>query len=260
MTFQTLLFEIENGICTITINRPDKLNALNAQVFTDLDAAINEVENNIDIKTVIITGSGSKAFVAGADISEFASLNETEGMALARRGQEIFFKIENCSKPVVAAVNGYALGGGCELAMACHFRICSDNASFGQPEVNLGITAGYGGTQRLTQLVGKGKGMEMHMTGIAIDALEALRLGLANHVTSGDNLLNKTKEILTLIQKKAPLAVAKVVECINAYYSEPGNAGFEKEINAFGECFRTEDLKEGTTAFMEKRKPAFTGK
>ncbi len=260
MTFQTLLFEIENGICTITINRPDKLNALNAQVFTDLDAAFTEVERNTEIKTVMITGSGMKAFVAGADISEFASLNEKEGIAMARRGQQIFFKIENSSKPVVAAVNGYALGGGCELAMACHFRICSDNASFGQPEVNLGITAGYGGTQRLTQLVGKGKSMEMHMTGAAIDAIEALRLGLANYVTSGDNLVNETKEILIKIQKKAPLAVAKVIACINAYNELPGNEGFEKEISAFGESFKTEDLKEGTAAFMEKRKAVFTGK
>ncbi len=260
MNFSTLLFETENGICTITINRPDKMNALNAQVFTDLDAAIEEVINNDEIKTAMITGSGSKAFVAGADISEFSSLNAEEGMELARRGQEVFFKIENSPKPIVAAVNGYALGGGCELAMACHLRVCSDNASFGQPEVNLGITAGYGGTQRLTHLVGKGKSMEMHMTGMVIDAVEAMRLGLANHVTGSDNLLNKTKEILTQIQKKAPLAVAKVITCVNAAISMKGREGYEQEIKAFGECFSTNDLKEGTSAFMEKRKPAFTGK
>ena len=259
MTFDTLLFGVEAGICTITINRPDKLNALNAQVFTDLDHAIDEVISNKEIKTAMITGSGTKAFVAGADISEFSSLTAEQGMQLARRGQVVFFKIENSPKPIVAAVNGYALGGGCELAMACHFRICSDNASFGQPEVNLGITAGYGGTQRLTQLVGKGKSMEMHMTGMVIDAVEAMRLGLANHVTGIDNLLNKTKEILTQIQKKAPLAVAKVIECINASVETTGREGYEKEVSAFGACFSTQDLKEGTSAFMEKRKPAFTG-
>ena len=164
MNYQTILFTIENGICTITINRPDKLNALNKQVFTDLDAAVDEVYNNPDIKTAIITGAGPKAFVAGADITEFGGLNKDEAMALAKRGQDVFFKIENSKKPIVAAVNGFALGGGCELTMACHFRLCSENAKFGQPEVNLGLIPGYGGTQRLTQLIGKGKSMELQMT------------------------------------------------------------------------------------------------
>jgi len=265
MNFDTLLFEIENGTAIITINRPEKLNALNKDVFTDLDDAMSEVLNNDEIKTAVITGSGPKAFVAGADISEFGGLNLAEAMALSKRGQDVFCKIENSPKPIVAAVNGFALGGGCELAMACHFRLCSDNAKFGQPEVNLGLIPGYGGTQRLTQLVGKGKSMELQMTGSLIDATEAIRLGLVNYVTSADNLLAKTKEILQLIQTKAPIAVSKIIDCINiAVISDSaytnGKSGYEKEIEAFGECFGTEDMKEGTTAFLEKRKAVFVGR
>ena len=265
MNYQTLLFSIENNICTITINRPEKLNALNKQVFTDLDNALDEINNNAEIKSVIITGAGPKAFVAGADITEFASLNKEEAMVLAKRGQDVFFKIENCKKPIVAAVNGFALGGGCELAMACHFRLCSENAKFGQPEVNLGLIPGYGGTQRLTQLVGKGKSMELQMTAHMIDANEALALGLVNHVTTAEGLLERTKEILTIIQSKAPIAVAKVIECVNvAVVSDSsytnGKNGFDKEIEAFGECFITDDMKEGVAAFLEKRKAEFKGK
>ncbi len=265
MNFETLLFEIENGIAIITVNRPEKLNALNKDVFTDLDDAISEVLNNEQIKSALITGAGSKAFVAGADISEFGGLNLAEAMALSKRGQDIFLKIENSPKPIVAAVNGFALGGGCELAMACHFRLCSDNAKFGQPEVNLGLIPGYGGTQRLTQLVGKGKSMELQMTGSLIDATEAFRLGLVNHVTTSENLIQKTKEILLLIQTKAPLAVGKIIECVNiSVISDStftnGKTGYEKEIEAFGECFGTEDMKEGTTAFLEKRKAVFVGR
>ena len=265
MNFDTLLFEIENGTAIITINRPEKLNALNRDVFTDLDDAISEVLNNDEIKTAIITGAGPKAFVAGADISEFSGLNLAEAMALSKRGQDIFLKIENSNKPIIAAVNGFALGGGCELAMACHFRLCSNNAKFGQPEVNLGLIPGYGGTQRLTQLVGKGKSMELQMTGSLIDANEALRLGLVNYVTTADDLIAKTKEILQLIQTKAPLAVGKIIECVNiAVLSDSaytnGKSGYEKEVEAFGECFGTEDMQEGTTAFLEKRKPVFIGK
>ena len=265
MNFETLLFEVENGTAIITVNRPEKLNALNKDVFTDLDDAISEVLNNSEIKTALITGAGPKAFVAGADISEFGGLNLAEAMALSKRGQDIFSKIENSPKPIVAAVNGFALGGGCELAMACHFRLCSDNAKFGQPEVNLGLIPGYGGTQRLTQLVGKGKSMELQMTGSLIDAAEALRLGLVNYVTSPENLIAKTKEILQLIQTKAPIAVSKVIECVNiAVLSDSaftnGKSGYDKEVEAFGECFGTEDMKEGTTAFLEKRKPVFVGR
>jgi enoyl-CoA hydratase len=263
--YQTLLTTLEDGIFTITINRPDKLNALNKQVFTDLDAAIDEVYNNTAIKTAIITGAGPKAFVAGADITEFGGLNKPEAMALAKRGQDVFFKIENSKKPIVAAVNGFALGGGCELAMACHFRLCSENAKFGQPEVNLGLIPGYGGTQRLTQLVGKGKSMELQMTAHLIDAGEALQLGLVNHVTTADSLLQRVKDILTIIQTKAPVAIGKVIECVNiAVVSDSaftnGKTGYDKEIEAFGDCFVTEDMQEGTTAFLEKRKAVFKGR
>jgi enoyl-CoA hydratase len=258
--YQTLLTSLDNGIYTITINRPDKLNALNKQVFTDLDAAVDEVYHTEAIKTAIITGSGARAFVAGADISEFAGLTKEEGMALAKRGQDVFFKIENSKKPIIAAVNGFALGGGCELAIACHFRLCSENAKFGQPEVNLGLIPGYGGTQRLTQLVGKGKSMELQMTANLITAAEALQLGLVNHVTPAESLLEKTKEILTVIMGKAPVAVGKLIECINtAVVNNDSKTGYDKEVECFGECFATNDMKEGTAAFLEKRKANFTG-
>ncbi len=263
--YSTILTNLENGILTITINRPDKLNALNKDVFTDLDKAIDEITANADIKSAIITGAGPKAFVAGADITEFGGLNKEQAMALAKRGQDIFFKIENSKKPIVAAVNGFALGGGCELAMACHFRLCSENAKFGQPEVNLGLIPGYGGTQRLTQLVGKGKSMELQMTAHLVDANEALQLGLVNHVTTAESLLERTKDILTIIQSKAPIAVGKIIECVNvAVVSDSaytnGKSGYDKEIEAFGDCFITEDMKEGTAAFLEKRKANFKGK
>jgi enoyl-CoA hydratase len=261
MPYATLLTTLENNILIVIINRPDKLNALNKDVFTDLDNVVNEINNNPEIKCAIITGSGSKAFVAGADITEFAGLNKEQAMALAKRGQDIFFKIENCAKPIVAAVNGFALGGGCELTMACHFRICSDNAKFGQPEVNLGLIPGYGGTQRLTQLVGKGRSMEIQMTANMIDANEALRIGLVNHVTTPENLLVKTKEVLNTIQAKAPIAIGKIIECINtAVVNNAGKSGYDLEVEAFGECFITEDMKEGTAAFLEKRKASFKGR
>jgi enoyl-CoA hydratase len=256
--YNTIITNLENGIFTITINRPDKLNALNAEVFTDLGKAIDEVYSNAEIKSAIITGTGPKAFVAGADITEFNGLNKEEAMALAKRGQDVFFKIENSPKPIVAAVNGFALGGGCELAMACHFRLCSENAKFGQPEVNLGLIPGYGGTQRLTQLIGKGRAMEILMSANMIDANTALQYGLVNYVVPSDELLNKTKTILELINSKAPLAVAGCIKAANAVYDETKN-GFEEEIKEFGNCFDTEDMKEGTTAFLEKRKAEFKG-
>ncbi len=265
MPYTTLLTELENGIYIITINRPDKLNAINKQVMNDLNEVIDEVYNNNAIKSAIITGAGSKAFVAGADISEFLGLTKEEGFAVAKKGNDVFFKIENSPKPIVAAVNGFALGGGCELAMACHFRLCSENAKFGQPEVNLGLIPGYGGTQRLTQLVGKGKAMELMMSAVIIGADDALQLRLVNYVTTQEILLIKTKEILQLIQTKAPVAIAKIIECVNvAVVSDSsynnGKNGFEKEQHAFGECFATEDMKEGAAAFIEKRKANFTGK
>jgi enoyl-CoA hydratase len=260
MSYQTLLTDLTDHIFTITINRPDKLNALNKIVIDELIIAINEIYSNAEIKCAIITGSGAKAFVAGADISEFIKLDGNGGKALAQKGQEhIFNKIENSPKPIVAAVNGFALGGGCELAMACHFRLASDNAKFGQPEVNLGLVPGYGGTQRLTQLIGKGRAMELTMTGNLIDANEALRLGLANHVTTPENLLVETKKILQTIISKAPLAIAEVITLIN--HAAYGKAdGLQKEIEAFGKLFGTADAKEGATAFFEKRKANFIGK
>jgi len=257
--YTTIVTELSAGIYTITINRPDKLNALNKDVFTDLSNAVDEIQNNSAIKSAIITGEGAKAFVAGADITEFGGLNKEAAMALAKRGQDIFFKIEQSKKPIVAAVNGFALGGGCELAMACHFRIASDNAKFGQPEVNLGLIPGYGGTQRLTQLIGKGRAIELLISGNMIDANTALQYGLVNYIVPPEELLNKTRTILQVINSKAPIAIAKCIETANAVYNESKN-GFEEEIKSFGECFATDDMKEGTTAFLEKRKAVFTGK
>lgn len=255
--YKTLLTSLEHGIFTTTVNRPDKMNALNKDVMLDLDAVVNEIENNPQIKAVIITGAGQKAFVAGADINEFAGLSNEQGKALAKKGQDIFLRIENCTKPIVAAVNGFALGGGCELAMACHFRVASDNAKFGQPEVNLGLIPGYGGTQRLVQLIGKGRALELLMTGNMIDASIALEYGLVNHVVPQDDLLPKAKMILEQIMAKAPLAVAKCIAAANAVFSKDN--GYEVELRSFGECFSTNDMKEGITAFHEKRKPHFKG-
>lgn len=256
--YQTLITTLTDGIFTITINRPDKLNALNKNVMADLDAALYEVETNKAIKAVIITGAGNKAFVAGADISEFNGLSEMQGMELARNGQNVFFKIENASKPIVAAVNGFALGGGSELAMACHFRIASENAKFGQPEVNLGLIPGYGGTQRLVQLIGKGRALELLLSGNMIDAAAALQYGLVNHVVKPEELLDKTKSILNVIISKAPIAISNCIAAANAVFNKDKD-GYEVEIEGFGQCFGTEDMKEGTTAFLEKRTTNFKG-
>lgn len=259
MNYQTLLTTIENETLVITINRPDKLNALNKTVIEELSSAIDEVYNNRAIKSAIITGSGPKSFVAGADISEFLQLDPTQGEALARKGQQsVFDKIENSPKPIIAAVNGFALGGGCELALSCHFIIASDNAKFGQPEVNLGLIPGYGGTQRLVQAVGKGRAMQLIMTGEMISAEQAMQYRIANNVVKQDELLNTVKSILQVIHSKAPLAIAKVIECVNNF--DHTQKGYDFEIKKFGECFATEDLKEGASAFLEKRKPAFAGR
>ena len=258
--YQTLLTELDGDILVITINRPDKLNALNRTVIEELGRAINEVYTNPSIKSAIITGSGPKSFVAGADISEFSSLDAAGGKALAQRGQDLVFsKIENSPKPIIAAVNGFALGGGCELAMSCHFRVASEQAKFGQPEVNLGLIPGYGGTQRLVQLIGKGRAMELLMTGNMIDAGTALQYGLVNHVVPADQLLPKAKSILQMINSKAPLAISACIKTVNAVFDETKN-GFELEINSFGELFDTADAKEGAAAFVEKRKANFIGK
>lgn len=257
MSYQTLLTSIEDGIFVITINRPDKLNALNKTVIEELSAAVDDVYSNAAIRCAVITGAGPKAFVAGADISEFLSMGATDGEALARKGQEMLFnKIEQSPKPIIAAVNGFALGGGCELAMSCHFRLASDNAKFGQPEVNLGLIPGYGGTQRLVQLIGKGKAMELMMTAAMIDANEAKQLGLVNYVTTVEELIPKTKELLSTIMSKGPNAVAKVIASVNAYFDSAQN-GFDAEIKLFGECFGTDEMKEGVGAFLEKRKANF---
>jgi enoyl-CoA hydratase len=257
--YQALLTSIENGILIVTINRPDKLNALNKTVFDELNMVMDEIENNGDIRSAIITGAGQKAFVAGADISEFNSLGKEQAMALAKRGQDTFSRIENSSKPIIAAVNGFALGGGCELAMACHFRLASTNAKFGQPEVNLGLIPGYGGTQRLTQLIGKGRAIELLISANMIDANAALQFGLVNYVVSIEELLPKVKSILELINTKAPLAVAGCIRAANAVFDEKIN-GYELEVQEFGNAFDTEDMKEGTAAFLEKRKANFKGK
>ena len=258
--YQTLLTELEKGTFIITVNRPEKMNALNKDVIEELGRALDEVYNNSEIKTAVITGTGEKAFVAGADISEFITLGKDGGAALAQKGRDsVFDKIENCPKPIIAAVNGFALGGGCELAMACHFRTASSNAKFGQPEVNLGLIPGYGGTQRLTQLVGKGKAMELLMTADMLGADDAKTLGLVNHIFPLDELLTKTKDILQKIQLKAPIAITHVIACVND--AARGDIhGFDNEIERFGGCFVTEDMKEGTNAFLEKRKPVFKGK
>ena len=257
--YTTLLTSLENGIFTITINRPDKLNALNKEVFTDLSKVLDEIESNAEIRSVIITGAGLKAFVAGADITEFGGLNKEQSMAMAKRGQDIFLRMEDSLKPIVAAVNGFALGGGCELAMACHFRVASENAKFGQPEVNLGLIPGYGGTQRLVQLIGKGRAIELLVSANMIDANTALQYGLVNYVVTQDELLNKVKSILAIINSKAPLAVAGCINAANAVFDETKN-GFSVEVEEFGKCFGTEDMKEGVNAFLEKRKANFSGR
>jgi enoyl-CoA hydratase len=256
--YQTLLTALENNILTIIINRPEKLNAINTTVMEELDQVADEIYSNKEIRSVIITGSGTKAFVAGADISEFNGIQK-EGTALSKKGQQIFFKLERSPKPIIAAVNGFALGAGCELAMSCHFRIAAANAKFGQPEVNLGLLPGYGGTQRLVQLIGKGRAMEMLLSANMIDASTALRYGLVNYVTEPENLIIKAKEILGIINTKAPIALAACVTAASAVFDEK-TEGYDLEADLFGKCFATEDLKEGKAAFLEKRKAAFKGR
>jgi enoyl-CoA hydratase len=257
--YHSLLVQKDNGICTVTINRPDKLNALNKTVFDELNIVLDDIQGDHSIKSAIITGAGNKAFVAGADITEFGGLNKDSAMALALRGQQTFHRIEHSPKPIIAAVNGFALGGGCELAMACHFRLASENAKFGQPEVSLGLIPGYGGTQRLVQLMGKGKALEILMSGQMIDAQTALQYHLVNYITSSETLLARTRELLDVINSKAPLAVAGCIRAVNAVFDETKD-GYAVEIEEFGNAFDTEDMTEGTTAFLEKRKASFHGR
>jgi enoyl-CoA hydratase len=259
MQYTNIISESNNGIATITINRPKKLNALNIETINELHHALNVSNNNKDVKVIIITGSGDKAFVAGADISEFADFDVKEGKELAANGQDILFNfIEKLSTPVIAAVNGFALGGGLELAMACHFRVASDNAKMGLPEVSLGVIPGYGGTQRLPQLVGKGRAMEMIMTAGMIDANTAKEYGLVNHLTTLEELLPLAEKIASKISRNSSVAIEAAIKAINANFKD-GKDGYRVEIKQFGKCFGTDDFHEGTTAFLEKRKADFPG-
>ena len=260
MIYENILVSNHDKIATVTINRPSKLNALNVATIQELHHAFNTLELQADIQVIILTGTGEKAFVAGADIAEFANFSVEEGAQLAAQGQEILFDfVENLKTPVIAAVNGFALGGGLELAMACHFRIASENAKMGLPEVSLGVIPGYGGTQRLPQLIGKGRAMEMIMTAGMITADEALRVGLVNHVVPQNELLIFCNSIAVKITRNSPIAISQAIKAVNSNYKD-GENGYKTEIKAFGKCFGTSDFKEGTTAFLEKRKANFNNK
>jgi enoyl-CoA hydratase len=259
MSYKNLLQETQEGLMVLTINRPEKLNALNKETIGELSAAFKAAEADKAVKAVILTGSGTKSFVAGADISEFAHFDENQGKALAADGQKALFDlVENLKTPVIAAVNGFALGGGLELAMSCHIRLASDNAKMGLPETSLGVIPGYGGTQRLTALVGKGKAMELIMTAGMLTADEALTLGLVNSVYPQEELLAAAQKLAGKIMRNSSVAIAEAIGAINAY-DKDGTDGYQAEIDAFGRCFATADFKEGTTAFLEKRRPSFPG-
>ena len=260
--FQQLLLDVDiDGIATLTINRPDKLNALNSEVLNELETAFTEVEQNDGIKAVDVTCAGDKAFVAGADISELAELNEMRGQVTSERGQEIFKQIESSGKPVIAAVNGFALGGGCELALACHVRVGGPNSVFGLPEVSLGLIPGYGGTQRLTKLVGQGKALELILTGRKVKSDEAQQIGLLNKVADEGKEAGEAAEIAKSMLKNSPVAISNAIKAVLAAQdANIAEQGFNKEAELFGELCGTEDFKEGTSAFLEKRKPNFTGK
>jgi enoyl-CoA hydratase len=260
MNYQTLILSVKNRIATVTINRPDKLNALNAQCKSELKNAFTNIKTNPDVDVVILTGSGEKAFVAGTDIGELTSLNAETGKEFAAGGQSVFDLIQHLGKPVIAAVNGYALGGGTELALACHIRIASENAKFGQPEVNLGVIPGYGGTQRLARIVGPGKAMEMILTGNQVNAQEALRIGLVNSVVPLNELLATAETMAATMIGKGQLAIRMSLKAINAAMELPLSEGLKIEAALFGECCSTEDAKEGINAFLQKRKPVFKGK
>ncbi|MGB5555829.1 MAG: enoyl-CoA hydratase-related protein [Flavobacteriaceae bacterium] len=260
MKFNNLVIAKVGLHATITINRPNKLNALNRETIQELHDAFKSLDDDKKVKAIILTGSGEKAFIAGADIAEFAEFSVKKGQKLAKKGQELLFDfIEDLSTPVIAAVNGFALGGGLELAMACHFRVASDNAKMGLPEVSLGVIPGYGGTQRLPQLIGKGRAMEMIMTAAMIDAHKALAYGLVNHVVPQNELLPFCEDIGNKIVKNSSVAIKHAIKAVNAGFRST-NKGFATEIEAFGACFGTDDFKEGTTAFLEKRKAEFPGK
>lgn len=256
MSYANIVVQNENRITTITVNRPEKLNALNQATIDELGQAITTCQSDAETAVVILTGAGEKAFVAGADISAFSTLSAEQGSALSQQGHTVFNMFENSAKPVIAAINGFALGGGCELAMACHIRVASETAKFGQPEVKLGLIPGYGGTQRLVHLVGKPKAIELLITADNLNATDALQWGLVNHVVPAAELMNKCKEIAEKIKQQAPLAVSASIACANAANT---SGGFDMEIAQFGKCFATSDMKEGVDAFMNKRKAAFKG-
>lgn len=257
MEYQNIVVVREQHALIVTVNRPDKLNALNFQTLKELKHFFENVRIGQGASGVILTGAGNKAFVAGADINEFVQLTTQNGRGVAEEGQEIMFLIENCPLPVIAAVNGYALGGGCELALACHMRIAAENAVFGQPEVNLGIIPGYGGSQRLTQIIGKGRAIEMITTARNVKADEALQIGLLNYVVDQGNLIDKCHEIINVLAKKPPIQVSYALKSVNAAYKQNG---YEVEADFFGQCMKTKDFEEGVEAFIHKRKPKFEGK
>jgi enoyl-CoA hydratase len=260
MTYENLLIKKSGNFVLITINRPQALNALNTKTMEELGHFFETgFKHHADIRGVIITGAGEKAFVAGADIKEFLALDVDGGKSMSARGHEIFNRIEQFHVPVVAAINGFALGGGLELAMACHLRIASDTARFGQPEVNLGLIPGYGGTQRLIQMIGKTKAIELLMTADMISAAQAVQLGLINAIATQDDLLTAAFQLLEKISTKAPLAIQEIISTVNAYFDNTRD-GFQAEIDAFGRCTQTEDFEEGAQAFIDKRKPVFNGK
>ncbi len=258
MSYKNLTLSVENSILTITINRPDSMNALNPITIDEINRAFQQALDESAVKGIIFTGEGDKAFIAGADIKELTKLNALNGRKFSENGQDVFMAIENSEKPVIAAVNGFALGAGCELAMACHIRIASDQAKFGQPEVKLGIIPGYGGTQRLTRLVGRGKALELMMTGEMIDAQEAKSIGLVNWVVPMGELMKKSEKMMSKILKNGPIAIANVIRSVNSAENCEEN-GYQTEANGFLNCCSSEDFKEGTSAFIEKRKPDFQG-
>lgn len=255
---KNLLLEIREAIAYVTVNRPDKLNALNFETLDELERVFTDLTANTEVRGIILTGMGDKAFVAGADISQFLTIPADEGKPFSENGQRVFQLIEMCPKPVIAAINGYALGGGCELALACHMRVLSEHAQLGQPEVNLGIVPGYGGTQRLTHLVGRGKALEWMVTADMISAQEALKWGLANHVVPHSELIATCERILNKVKQKPPIAVTEVIVATAAYFDTTTN-GYDAEANSFARCTATKDFREGATAFIEKRKPVFKG-
>jgi len=259
MSFENISVNQEDRICTITINRPKKLNALNIDTLKEISQAVNDAIEDDQVGGIIVTGAGDKAFAAGADVAEFSDYNPSEAKEMAENTHHIFRDIENSPKPIIAAINGIALGGGCELAMACHLRIASNNVRLGQPEVGLGLIPGYGGTQKMSRLIGKTKAMEYLLTGDMITAAQAENMGLINYMVDPQSLMQSVNDLLSKILSKSPLAVRKLIECVNAQFDE-NKDGYKIEIEEFASSFSTEDFKEGVSAFLNKKEPNFKGK